>query len=85
MTEAEWHMRLIVAACAALMLAGAAHADEVAVFTGKSRLVFFPFPKLRIECEYRYKGKLFLMTYFDQSSCPKVYKFPSEKKNPGVK
>jgi hypothetical protein len=78
-------MRLIVAAFAALMLAGAAHADEVAVFTGKWHRVFFPFWKFGIECEYLWRGKPFLMTYFDKKSCPKVYKFPSEKKNPGVK
>jgi len=68
-------MRLIVAACAALMLAWAAHAAEVAVFTGNWHRVFFPFWKFGIECEYSLRGKLFLMTYFDQSSCPKVYEF----------
>jgi hypothetical protein len=70
-------MRLIVAAGAALLLATAAHAAEVAVFTGNWRRVFFPYWKLGIECEYRWREKIVLIVFFDKSSCPKVQEIPT--------
>ena len=78
-------MRLIVAACAALMLAGVAHADDVADFTGNSHWVFFPYWKFGTECEYRWRGskKIILVIFFGQTSCPKVYEFPKPARHAG--
>ncbi len=78
-------MRLVVAACAALMLAGAAHAEVVADFTGNSQWVFFPYWKFGTECEYRWRGsqKIVLIIFFGQSYCPKVYELPTPVRKRG--
>jgi hypothetical protein len=77
-TRQEWGMRLIVAICATLMLAGAAHARDVADFTGNSHWVFFPYWKFGTECEYRWRSsqKIILVIFFGQSKCPKVHELP---------
>jgi len=43
---------------AALMLAGAAHAEVVADLTGNSHWVFFPYRRFGTECEYRWRGSV---------------------------
>ena len=70
-------MRVIVAAGAALLLATAAHAAEVAVFTGNWHRVFLPYWKLGIECEYLWRKKNILIVFFDKSSCPKAQEIPT--------